>query len=168
MAGWDHGGTLLTAKIGPMRIVIQRVSSASVKVEGSTVASIGPGLLLFVGIAAGDAEVDVALAAAKVAGLRLFSDQQGRMNLSLEEVGGEVLLVSQFTLLGEVARGRRPSFSAAAPPEYAEPLLVVFARALRDFGLPVSEGVFGARMEVELVNDGPVTLVIEVGEGKIR
>lgn len=131
-------------------------------------ASIGPGFLLLVGIAAGDAQVDVAVAAAKVAGLRVFSDRQGRMNLSLEEVGGEILLVSQFTLLGEVARGRRPSFSAAAAPERAEPLLAGFARALRDLGMPVSEGVFGAPMEVELVNEGPVTLVIEVEKGKVR
>lgn len=151
-----------------MRIVVQRVSSAWVKVEGSTVATIGPGFLLFVGIAAGDAEADVIVAAAKVAGLRVFPDREGRMNLPLEEAGGEILLVSQFTLLGEVARGRRPSFSAAAPPEHAEPLLDVFASALRDLGAPVSEGVFGARMEVGLVNDGPVTLVIEVEEGRIR
>lgn len=168
MGGWEHGGTLLTAKIGSVRLVVQRVSSASVKVEGSTVASIGPGFLLLVGIAAHDTEKDVTVAAAKVGGLRVFPDRQGRMNLSLGEVGGEILLVSQFTLIGEVARGRRPSFSGAAPPEHAEPLLDVFATALRDLGLPVSEGVFGARMEVGLVNDGPVTLVIEVEEGKIR
>jgi D-tyrosyl-tRNA(Tyr) deacylase len=151
-----------------VRIVVQRVSSASVRVEGSRVASIGSGLLLLVGIAADDDAADVAVVAAKVAGLRVFPDREGRMNLSVEEIGGEILLVSQFTLLGDVARGRRPSFSGAAPPERAEALVGVLADALRDRGLPVSEGVFGARMEVELVNDGPVTLVLEVEEGKVR
>lgn len=158
----------LTARIGRVRIVVQRVSSASVRVEGSTVASIGPGFLLLVGIAGTDIEADVAVAASKMAGLRVFSDQEGRMNLSLQEVGGEVLLVSQFTLLGEVAKGRRPSFTAAAPPETAEPLIAAIAACLRDLGVQVSEGVFGARMEVELVNEGPVTLVLEIEGGKIR
>lgn len=131
-------------------------------------ASIGPGFLLLVGIAGTDIEADAAVAASKVAGLRVFPDQEGRMNLSLQEVGGEILLVSQFTLLGEVARGRRPSFTAAAPPETAEPLVAAIAACLRDLGVRVSEGVFGARMEVELVNDGPVTLVLGVEGGKIR
>lgn len=131
-------------------------------------ASIGPGLCLLVGVAGDDGEAEVEAVAAKLAGLRVFPDQEGRMNLGISEVGGEILLVSQFTLLGEVRKGRRPSFAAAAPPEKAEPLIAALARALRERGVPVSEGAFGARMEVELVNDGPVTLVLEAGEGAIR
>jgi D-tyrosyl-tRNA(Tyr) deacylase len=151
-----------------VRIVVQRVSSASVRVEGSTVASIGPGLCVLVGVAGDDGQSEVDAVAAKLAGLRVFSDREGRMNLDVSEAGGEVLLVSQFTLMGEARKGRRPSFTAAAPPEHAKPLMRSLAEALRGKGLTVSEGVFGARMEVELVNDGPVTLVLEAEGGSIR
>lgn len=146
----------------------QRVSSASVKVAGETVASIGRGLCLLMGVAAGDSEDDAETAADKLATLRVFADEEGKMNLSLIDIGGEALLVSQFTLLGDARKGRRPSFSAAAPPEVAEPLVVVLGSALRDRGVPVREGVFGARMELELVNEGPVTLILELEQGRIR
>lgn len=151
-----------------VRIVLQRVSSASVRVDGSTVASIGPGFCLLVGIAGDDGDPEVDAAVEKIFGLRVFADTEGKMNLSLREVGGEVLVVSQFTLLAEVGKGRRPSFSAAATPERAEPLVERLAERLRGRGITVAEGVFGARMEVELVNEGPVTLVLEVKDGAAR
>lgn len=151
-----------------VRIVLQRVSSASVRVGGSAVASIGPGFCLLVGVADHDGEAEVDAAVEKISGLRVFADPEGKMNLSLGDVGGEVMVVSQFTLLAEVGRGRRPSFTAAAPPAKAEPLIERMADGLRGRGITVAEGVFGARMEVELVNDGPVTLVLEVVEGAVR
>lgn len=151
-----------------VRIVLQRVSSATVRVDGLTVASIGRGFCLLVGVAATDGEADVEAAAEKIAGLRVFADDAGKMNRPLEEVGGEVLAVSQFTLLGDLRRGRRPSFTSAAPPDRAQPLIESLAGALRKRGIIVAEGVFGASMEVELVNDGPVTLVLEIEDGKMR
>lgn len=144
-----------------MRVVLQRVSRASVSVEGESVAVIGMGLLLLVGIVEGDTSEVVRAAADKVAGLRVFPDEHGRMDRSVRDVGGQVLVVSQFTLVGDSRRGRRPSFAAAARPEVAEPLVDLFADELGDRGIPAERGVFGARMEVELVNYGPVTLVLD-------
>lgn len=144
-----------------MRVVLQRVREASVAVDGRVVGSIGPGFLLLAGFTAGDGDAAVAWMADKVVGLRIFSDAEGKMNRSLAEVGGSVLVVSQFTLYGDTSRGRRPSFIDAAPPELAEPLYERFADALRARGVTVATGVFGAVMDVALVNDGPVTLILE-------
>lgn len=144
-----------------MRVVVQRVSSASVRVAGETVGRIGRGLLLLVGIERGDGPEAVRAAAEKLAGLRVFEDEAGRMNLDLAAVGGSLLVVSQFTLAGSVARGRRPSFDRAAPPDEAEPRVEALVAALRALGLPVETGRFRAHMEVESVNDGPVTLVAD-------
>ena len=144
-----------------MRVVAQRVSRASVSVHGAPVSVIGTGLLLLVGIGDGDTAEVVQAGVDKVAGLRVFPDEGGRMNRSILEIGGQALVVSQFTLLGDARRGRRPSFTAAAPPEHAEPLVDLFADELAARGVPTKRGVFGARMEVELVNDGPVTLVLD-------
>lgn len=137
-------------------------------VGDDVVSSIGPGLCLLVGVEEGDGPADAFAIADKVADLRVFGDGEGRMNLSLAEVGGEVLVVSQFTLLGDVRRGRRPSFTRAAPPEVAEPIVETIAARLGAAGLAVARGVFGAKMAVELVNDGPVTLVLETAGGAIR
>jgi D-tyrosyl-tRNA(Tyr) deacylase len=142
-----------------MRIVVQRVTRASVRVDGSHVASIGRGLLLLVGVEAGDGPDQVERAAHRLATLRVFEDEQGHMNRGLDEVGGEILAVSQFTLAGSIRRGRRPDFVGAASPEDAEPLVEALVAALRARGVPVATGVFRAHMEVELVNDGPVTFV---------
>jgi D-tyrosyl-tRNA(Tyr) deacylase len=150
-----------------VRIVLQRVTRASVSVDGEVVGSIEGGLLILIGIGAADTVDDVLRAADKVANLRVFGDTEGQMNRSILDVGGSALVVSQFTLLGDVGKGRRPSFTLAAPPEEAEPLVVRFVEALRRTGIPTETGVFGARMEVELVNDGPVTLVIEVRNGRV-
>lgn len=144
-----------------MRIVIQRVSRAAVRVDGRTTGEVGRGYCVLAGWTHGDTAADVDWMADKVAGLRLFPDDAGKMNLSLGDVGGGVLLVSQFTLYGDTERGRRPSFITAARPEEAIPLYERFAAALRDRGIPVGTGEFGAMMEVELVNDGPVTLILE-------
>ena len=145
-----------------MRIVLQRVSEASVTVGGEVVSRIGPGLLLLVGVAAGDGEAQADWLAEKVAGLRIFSDEEGKMNLSVRDVGGEVLAVSQFTLLADTRKGKRPSFVRAAPPEEAEPLFDHFCERLRASGVGrVETGSFGAMMKVALVNDGPVTIVLE-------
>lgn len=144
-----------------MRVVIQRVSRASVKVEGQTVASIGQGLLLLVGVAQGDDEAQAQRMACKCAEMRIFPDAEGKFNLSVTDTGGEALVVSQFTLLADVRRGRRPSFTNAAPPQLAEPLVEAFAQALRQAGVPSQTGRFGAKMDVELVNDGPVTIVMD-------
>ena len=145
-----------------MRIVLQRVARASVTVEGSVVGRIGPGLLLLAGFTAGDGRDAVRWMANKVLGLRVFNDPDGRMNLSLHDVSGDVLVVSQFTLYGDTRKGRRPSFVRAAGPDVAVPLYEDFVALLRE-GAPgkVETGVFGAMMDVELVNDGPVTLVLE-------
>jgi D-tyrosyl-tRNA(Tyr) deacylase len=147
-----------------MRIVLQRVSRASVGVEGETVGVIGAGLLLLVGVAEGDTEEEAQRLARKCAEMRVFSDEEGRFNLSLIDTGGEALVVSQFTLLADVRRGRRPSFVRAAPPERAEPLLEAFATAMRSAGVHVETGRFGARMQVDLVNEGPVTIVVDSDE----
>lgn len=147
-----------------MRVVLQRVSRAAVRVEGETVAEIGRGLLALVGIAEGDDTETVDKLAAKAAGLRIFADAAGRFGESVGEAGGAVLVVSQFTLISDLRKGRRPSFTGAARPEAAEPLVGRFAEQLRGAGLPVAAGVFGAMMEVELVNDGPFTVVIDSGE----
>ena len=142
-----------------MKIVVQRVGRAEVRVAGRVVSSIGRGLLLLVGVERGDGRDHVERAAHRLAGLRVFSDDEGKMNLGLDEVGGDVLLVSQFTVAGSIRRGRRPDFFAAAPPDEAEPLIVALAEALRARGVTVSTGVFRADMEVGLVNEGPVTLI---------
>ena len=148
-----------------MRIVLQRVSSASVTVNGARVGSISAGLCLLVGVAPDDDERDVDAAVDKILGLRVFGDDDGKMNLSLSDTGGEILLVSQFTLLGDVRKGRRPSFTNAAPPEHARPLVDLMVERMRDRGVVTANGMFGAAMEVELINDGPVTLVLEVTDG---
>ena len=145
-----------------MRVVLQRVSRAQVGVDGIVVGAIGRGLLLLTGFTAGDGHEHVEWMADKVVGLRVFPDDEGKMNRSLEEVGGDVLVVSQFTLYGDVRRGRRPSFVDAAHPDAATPLYRSFVEALRRrVSGSVETGEFGATMEVELVNDGPVTLVLE-------
>jgi D-tyrosyl-tRNA(Tyr) deacylase len=144
-----------------MRIILQRVKEASVKVEGKIIGQIGKGLMLLVGIGPEDNEIQAKTLAEKCAQLRIFDDEPGKMNLSVLDVGGEVLAVSQFTLYGDTQKGRRPSFIGAAPPEIAEPLFDKFVDNLRDLGLAVATGKFGARMEVKIVNDGPVTFVLE-------
>jgi D-tyrosyl-tRNA(Tyr) deacylase len=144
-----------------VRLVIQRVQSAAVRVAGERVGAIGRGLLVLVGIERGDDATAVAAAADKLAGLRVFDDDAGKMNLDLAAVGGAFLVVSQFTLAGSLARGRRPSFDRAAPPADAEPLFIALCAELRQRGFVVAEGRFRAAMEVELINDGPVTLIAE-------
>lgn len=144
-----------------MRVVLQRVSRASVTIGGRVAGAIDRGLCLLVGYTHRDTPAEVEWMADKVAGLRVFPDPAGKMNLSLDEVGGAVLVVSQFTLYGDAAKGRRPSFVEAARPELAIPLYHAFVAALRDRGLRVETGEFGAMMQVELVNDGPVTLVLD-------
>ena len=145
-----------------MRIVLQRVKNASVIVDGEEISSIGPGLLLLVGVAQGDSEAEVHWLAEKVAGLRIFNDEAGKMNLSVRDMEGEILAVSQFTLLADIRKGKRPSFINAAPPEEAEPLFDYFCKKLRDAGVrSVNTGSFRAMMDVALTNDGPVTIVLE-------
>ncbi|MBA2297612.1 MAG: D-tyrosyl-tRNA(Tyr) deacylase [Actinobacteria bacterium] len=144
-----------------MRAVVQRVSSASVRVGGSLAGEIGPGILVLLGIGEGDEEAAASALASKIAHLRIFAGTDGRFDRSLLDIGGAALVVSQFTLLADTAKGNRPSFAAAAAPEQAEPLVERFVQALRALGVRVETGVFGARMEVELANDGPVTIVLE-------
>ncbi|MHB9144400.1 MAG: D-aminoacyl-tRNA deacylase [Symbiobacteriia bacterium] len=144
-----------------MRAVVQRVSRAAVRVDDETVGAIGAGLLVLLGVARGDGPEDARQLADKVAGLRIFDDAAGKMNLSLTDVGGAVLAVSQFTLLGDARQGRRPSYSEAAPPAEANPLYQQFVGRLRTAGLTVAEGIFRAEMQVELVNEGPVTLLLD-------
>ncbi len=148
-----------------MRIVLQRVQRAEVRVAGSVEGVIGPGMLLLVGIEQGDGEGEVREVVRKLTGLRIFEDAGGRMNLDASSIGGAFLVVSQFTLLGSTKKGRRPSFARAARPEVAEPLITQLADGLREQGFEVATGIFGAHMEVELVNDGPVTLVYDVLPG---
>lgn len=150
-----------------MRAVIQRVSRASVRVDGEVVAEIGAGLALLVAVEADDAMADVDALAAKVAGLRVFPDDKGRMGRSVVDIGGETLVVSQFTLMADLRRGRRPSFSNAASPSIAAPLIDALAERLAAHGVPSATGSFGAMMEVSLVNDGPVTFVIDVRSGSV-
>ena len=144
-----------------MRVVLQRVTRGAVSVEGEPVGAIGRGLVALVGVARGDTVAQADATAAKIAGLRLFADAEGRFNAGLADVGGAVLVISQFTLLADVRKGRRPSFAEAAPPEEAEPLVERLAQGLMEAGIPVARGRFGAQMAVELVNDGPVTIVID-------
>jgi D-tyrosyl-tRNA(Tyr) deacylase len=147
-----------------MRAVLQRVTRATVSVEGEFVASIGPGLLILLGVAQGDTADQARKLAAKTAELRIFAGDEGRFDRSLVESGGEALVVSQFTLLASTRKGRRPSFSNAAPPEEAEPLVKAFTDALRELGGATQTGRFGTHMLVSLENDGPVTLVLDTEE----
>ncbi|HXU23108.1 MAG TPA: D-aminoacyl-tRNA deacylase [Tepidiformaceae bacterium] len=144
-----------------MRLVVQRVSRASVSVMGSVVAAIGPGLAILVGVTEGDSETLARSFAAKVAELRIFEDADGKMNRSVQEIGGAVLAVSQFTLYADTRRGRRPSFAAAARPDRAQPVYGAFCDAFAEHGLDCQRGVFGAHMEIALVNDGPVTIILD-------
>ncbi len=148
-----------------MRLILQRVSRAAVRVDGEVVGEIGRGMLVLAGVERGDGPQQAVKAAAKLAGLRLFEDADGKMNLNLAQVGGSVLLVSQFTLAGSLNRGRRPSFERAASPELAAPLIERLASELAQRSLPVSCGRFGAHMAVESVNDGPVTFVLDLPPG---
>jgi len=144
-----------------MRIVLQRVSEASVEVAGETVGSIGCGLLLLLGITHADTTSEADVLAAKIAGLRIFPDEEGKMNRSVKDAAGSILVVSQFTLYGDTRKGRRPSFDAAAPPEQARTLYEYFVECLRAAGFEVRTGVFQATMQVKLINDGPVTFIVE-------
>ncbi|MFN7770881.1 MAG: D-aminoacyl-tRNA deacylase [Planctomycetaceae bacterium] len=144
-----------------MRAVVQRVKRAQVTVAGEIVGEIGPGLLVLLGVAHDDTADDVAWMAGKLTGLRIFEDDAGKMNLGLTDVRGSMLVVSQFTLLGDCQKGRRPSFIQAARPEVARPLYQQFVAAVGQLGIPTATGIFQAEMQVELVNDGPVTLVVE-------
>ncbi|NIT03856.1 D-tyrosyl-tRNA(Tyr) deacylase [Candidatus Saccharibacteria bacterium] len=145
-----------------MRAVVQRVKKASILVEGKKIAEIGQGLLVLLGVVEGDAEEQVRKLAQKIADLRIIADEGGKMNLSVRDVKGEVLAVSQFTLLADTSRGHRPSFIKAAEPEKARRLYDLFVEELRKLEIPVKTGEFGEYMEVDLVNDGPVTIILEV------
>ena len=144
-----------------MRAVVQRVSQASVSVGGEVVGDIGRGVVVLVGVTHGDTEEQAEWLARKIAGLRIFEDNEGKMNAGLLDADGAALVISQFTLYADCRKGRRPSFTNAAMPEVAEPLVEHFAQALRDHGVPVQTGVFGAHMLVEIYNDGPVTILLE-------
>jgi D-tyrosyl-tRNA(Tyr) deacylase len=144
-----------------MRAVLQRVSSASVTVNGTITGAIGPGLMILLGVEKGDGEDDARTLAKKTAGLRIFEDKNGKMNLSVGEAGGAVLVVSQFTLLADCRKGRRPGFSQAAPPQEADALYRRFIELLRQEGLEVATGVFQAMMDVQLINNGPVTMLLD-------
>jgi D-tyrosyl-tRNA(Tyr) deacylase len=144
-----------------MRAVVQRVREASVSVEGEVVSACGPGLAILLGVAAGDTEGDAQRLAGKVARLRIFENDEGRFDVSVLDIHGEALVVSQFTLIADTRKGNRPSFTDAAAPESAEPLYERFCEALELEGVQVARGVFGARMEVSLVNEGPVTIVLD-------
>ena len=148
-----------------MRAVLQRVTRASVQVEGQVMGQIGAGLLVLLGVAKGDGEADVRYMLEKIPGLRIFSDEQGKMNRSITELGGGVLLVSQFTLLGDTDKGRRPGFDQAAPPDVARRLYEQVVAGLKQRGLTVATGLFGAYMTVSLENDGPVTLILDSRDG---
>ena len=144
-----------------MKIVIQKVSRASVEVDGAIVGSIGKGFLVLLGITKTDSEKEADFLVEKVANIRIFEDENGKINLGLRDVGGSVLLVSQFTLYGDASKGRRPSFTNAASPELAIPLYEYFISSLKVNGIQTETGIFGAKMEVSLVNSGPVTIIIE-------
>lgn len=150
-----------------MRAVIQRVSRAAVQVEREIVGAIGPGLLVLLGVGQEDRPAEAQLLADKIAHLRVFNDAEGKFNLSVLDVGGSVLVVSQFTLFADTRRGRRPSFISAGAPEIAAPLVERFIEEVRALGLTVAGGKFGAHMEVELVNDGPVTIVLDTEDWKL-
>lgn len=147
-----------------MRALIQRVSRASVTVEGKVVGQIDQGLLVLLGVGQDDSEVQVRTLADKIVYLRIFGDDEGKMNRSLLDIGGQVLVVSQFTLYADMRRGRRPSFTDAAPPSIAKPLVERFKAAIAAYGLSVADGIFGAYMEVELLNSGPVTIWLDTEE----
>ena len=144
-----------------MRAVVQRVSRAQVTIDGEVVGRIGPGLVVLLGVTHADTAEQGRWLAEKVVGLRIFNDADGKMNRSLDEVGGAMLIISQFTLYGDCRKGRRPSFVDAAPPDIAIPLYEGFINAVKALGVPVATGRFGADMQVELVNDGPVTLIVD-------
>ncbi len=144
-----------------MRAIIQRVSTASVEVEGQIVGRIGPGVLVLLGAGQGDTEAEARLLAEKTAHLRIFADEAGKFNRSLLDTGGSALVISQFTLYADTRKGRRPSFTGAAPPDEAEPLVNAYCAALRALGVTVETGVFGAMMRVALVNEGPVTITLD-------
>ncbi len=147
-----------------MKAVIQRVQHASVVVDGATVGQIGPGLLVLLGVGRDDTEEDVRFVARKVADMRIFSDAEGKFNLALSDVGGSILLVSQFTLYADTRKGRRPSFIGAAVPELAEALVERCAQLWREAGITVETGRFGAHMDVSLLNDGPVTIILDTDD----
>jgi len=144
-----------------MRVILQRVSRASVAISGEVVGAIGRGLLVLLGVQRGDTAEQARWLAEKIAGLRIFPDHDGKMNRDVREIGGGILVVSQFTLFADCRKGRRPSFLDSAPPEIAEPLYEEFQINLKALGIPVASGRFGADMQVELVNDGPVTLIVD-------
>jgi D-tyrosyl-tRNA(Tyr) deacylase len=144
-----------------MKAVIQRVTSASVAVEGKTVGAIGQGLLILLGVEKGDCESKADWLAGKIAGLRIFADNEGKMNLSVQDINGALLIVSQFTLAGNCTKGKRPSFDTAAPPTEGRRLYDYFVEAVRRTGLPAETGIFQADMQVSLINDGPVTFILE-------
>jgi D-tyrosyl-tRNA(Tyr) deacylase len=144
-----------------LRSVVQRVSWSEVKVDGQVKGKIGAGLCVLLGVTHGDSEKDVAWMAEKLVNLRIFEDDQGKMNRSVRDVGGEILLVSQFTIYGDARKGRRPSFTSAAPPDEAERLYEALGAAVQALGVPVTTGVFQAMMQVSLCNDGPVTLILD-------
>ena len=150
-----------------MRAVVQRVSRATATVSGEAVGEIGTGLMVLLGAAEGDTDTDAVGLADKVVGLRVFPDDQGKMNLSVAEVGGEVLVVSQFTLLADIRKGRRPSFTGAAHPDEAVRLVDLVVSRIGESGVACATGHFGSHMEVELVNDGPVTIVVDVTAGRV-
>lgn len=144
-----------------MKAVVQRVKQASVTVDGTVISAIGTGLLILLGVHQGDSADQIAALAKKIAALRIFTDAEDKMNLSVADIGGEILVVSQFTLCANTKKGNRPSFIEAEKPEIAAPLVDFFAERLRAFGIPTQTGRFGASMEVALINDGPVTIVLE-------
>lgn len=144
-----------------MRALLQRVSSAKVEIEGCVSGEIGSGVLILLGVRSDDTEEDISYLVKKIARLRIFEDSYGKINLSLLEIGGEALIVSQFTLYADTRRGRRPGFNDAAPPSLAQPLYNSFCKAMADLGVPVATGRFGAMMDVSLVNQGPVTIMLD-------
>ena len=148
-----------------MRAVVQRVNRAKVTINGGTSGEIGQGLLILLGVGQGDTEADASYLAEKIAGLRIFEDAEGKMNRSVADVGGSVLAVSQFTLYGDVRRGKRPSFDAAAPPDQARRLYEFFVARIQALGLPCQTGRFQEMMQVELVNEGPVTILLDSRKG---
>ncbi len=145
-----------------MKAVVQRVKKTALRVDGELISEIPFGLTVFLGVKTGDTEKEAAYIAKKIAGMRIFEDENGKMNLSVQDVGGEVLLVSQFTLYGDATKGNRPSFTLAARPEIAEPLYEYTAQELSSYGVTVKKGVFGADMKIEQNNDGPVTILLEI------
>lgn len=145
-----------------MRAVIQRVTRATCTVEGQVTGETGPGLVVLLGVAPADTPQTAQQLAAKIAKLRIFNDQDGKMNLSVQDIGGGILSISQFTLFGDTSRGNRPSFIGAAPPAQGKAMYEAFNAALRGLGLPVGEGIFGAHMVIDLTNDGPVTLTLDL------